>query len=484
MLRKTTFTDDYADMPGAVLLPHYSKGVDRNILHKRASVLEDIYSTIKPKAGHHCIHLISVADGDYYGPNTRADYYVSGDGEHTTDTPEDGASAVVQLHGGLKKYHDVTFMRDGAVYREHHNREEGAQPLGSVLAAKYNEPMHRGELIIEIPLNGWETDIDDLSNGKQLCFSIGAGAPYDICSICHHVARTEEGHCDHYKLHRNKIDDQGRRAFVITDNMAFHDISRVRNPAEKIALSLRKVANANGLVVPSDSVNVDSLKYFLPPAGLRRFETLKKLAAIEKIINAVSMPAEAKAALPALAMSSRPPDGDLAYKRLQGIISTDIPEVVMALQDKKAALPPGDFARLVLGDDEWPESNDNQLAVELQDGFGRLLNGSMCGTDGLEDVLNDSGYTPKMCGGEAMRLTPKACGRCCLSANDLLPEILNAVSNNLTPPRIVLQLRVGPKNTGIAAGVAKEYLSYLLSQLEGYDDSSMTMALIRQLLLK
>jgi len=56
--------------------------------------------------------------------------------------PEDPKHTEETTGEGLKKYHDSTYMKDGAVYQEHKTKD--TDPSGEIVAAKYNDDMHRG----------------------------------------------------------------------------------------------------------------------------------------------------------------------------------------------------------------------------------------------------------------------------------------------------------------------------------------------------
>jgi hypothetical protein len=91
----------FNDRPTAHLLQVHSRGVDRGHMQKFAS--EYMWNAdIKPVPGHSFVHLISVASGEYYGPNNNADWFNKTAGEFTCSNGK-----TIQLDGGLDKYHDA-----------------------------------------------------------------------------------------------------------------------------------------------------------------------------------------------------------------------------------------------------------------------------------------------------------------------------------------------------------------------------------------
>ena len=95
--------------------------------------------------------------------------------------PEKGVSKIAHFDGGLSMYHDDTYMKNGAVYQEHKTASAGEKPSGEVLAARYNKPMARGELIIAVDNEKWASRLDRKAKGNDIYLSIGARVPYDTC---------------------------------------------------------------------------------------------------------------------------------------------------------------------------------------------------------------------------------------------------------------------------------------------------------------
>lgn len=157
--------------------------------------------------------------------------------------PEDGKTASVKLDGGLSKYHDDTYMKDGAVYQEHQTKRAGVEPSGEIVCARYNPVMERGELIIAVDTNKWAPRLQKKAQGKDIYLSIGADVDRDICMLCGRQAKTASQHCDHFTKHRMQVYDCGKVACVMNDAPHFYDISGVDVPADRIAFVLQKVAS-------------------------------------------------------------------------------------------------------------------------------------------------------------------------------------------------------------------------------------------------
>ena len=67
--------NDSSQFPAAAVIPEFRGALDRQTLKKRASIFDAEYDKFERKPGHTYIHLISVAAGEHYGPNSRADFY-------------------------------------------------------------------------------------------------------------------------------------------------------------------------------------------------------------------------------------------------------------------------------------------------------------------------------------------------------------------------------------------------------------------------
>jgi len=190
----TSGYNDNEIFPPSEIIPVFSKGFDKSSLQKRASMFVDILPTFERKPGYQYIHLISVADGCTYGPNSRADFYNGEPCEIAIPHPEKDGPAIVLLDGGISKYHD-TFLKSGGVYTEHRNKHSDHPPKsqGYIVAAGYNKPMKRGELIIGVNDKAWSDDLEKLAKGTPLKFSIGFDATRDTCFPAGTLILTEHG---------------------------------------------------------------------------------------------------------------------------------------------------------------------------------------------------------------------------------------------------------------------------------------------------
>ena len=143
------------DVPAVEMIGVGDKGLDKSAMQKRASVFDDVLGSIEKKPNRTYLHVITTGALEKYFSNNNGDGW---HGDYMTarfPEPEDPKVVVMDLDGGLKKYHDKTFMEDASVYQEHRTKRNGVDPSGEVVIARYNEPMSRGELIIAVDTEKW-----------------------------------------------------------------------------------------------------------------------------------------------------------------------------------------------------------------------------------------------------------------------------------------------------------------------------------------
>jgi hypothetical protein len=418
---------------------------------------------IRPVPGHSFIHLVSVASGEYYGPNNNADWFNKTAGEFTCSNGK-----TLQLDGGLDKYHD-TFLKYGAVYYEHNNSRKNGPKHGEIHMASMNPAMHRGELIIKVANDKWADDLEKMANGDPVLFSMGTGVPYDTCSICGNQARTRNEYCGDLRYNKLGMDKNGHQAYAINDKPHFHDISKVKTPAEIIAFGLRKIAS--GGVIADDEEDLTGL--WLPIDLLRKIATrteadratlLEKMSAIEKRILAEGMTPDEENVAEAFGL-----DDDQEDKIVQKMDGIPLGDMFHGLNQGEMLLPPKAFVRIVMHKD--PEEIDglDELPDAVKTVFSELKDGGE-----LDEILSDGSY----------------CSGAHHPSRDTLGKVAN-LSEELSlgpePVRrrvITFALRGGKglRNKTASAGrpseaaryLAKEYAKYQLSFLAGVDDDRYT----------
>lgn len=480
------------DIPAAAIIPAFKGGLDKQSLAKRASIFDAEYDKFDRRPGHTYIHLISVAAGEHYGPNSRADFYNGDSYKHIVPHPEKGAAPFIILKPGLSATHDKTFMEHGGVYTEHKSSLDGVKPQGYIVKAAINPVMKRGELIIGVETAKWEDDIQKLESGNPLKFSIGASAPYDICSVCGHITTTEAGHCEHYKTMPGEFLEDGSQVYVISDNCLFHDISRVKNPAEKIAFSIRKVASGRGgrfsepVVGPVNASVVRAL--CVGDASKKRFDMLKKLAAIEKEITAQATAGAIDPIILKLLEKWRArrrghrKSANCAADSLKNFLDfANHEQIIGACNNKGYIMSPEEFVDLMLPAEDKCGFSITDAGIKAQ--LPGMLNDILHSVE-ADTFCNDTAYD---CPCSCHKTTEAGISRYCSnhSIGDLVDNIIDEIStdsdlqnaNNKVIITISNNISDSPERA-----VAQDYLSYLVSAAQHSRPEDMLLTLMDSLL--
>jgi hypothetical protein len=185
------------------------------------SLLEEYRPTDDSKV---LIHLIGMGNSDQYGFNRNGDWF-SGD--------------VLE-----KRAH--TFVTHGKMYREHANKDP-KKSIGEIKYAAYDpKGMQRVEILVHMDKDKAEEEYEMAKQGSALNFSMSCRVPNDRCSCCGNEAKTIANYCDCLKNHMGQyMDGFNKYAFAYNDEPTFFDISRVKNPADRIARHLEYMF-ANG----------------------------------------------------------------------------------------------------------------------------------------------------------------------------------------------------------------------------------------------
>ena len=480
--------DDSGKFPIAAIIPQFKNGLDRDTLKKRASIFDAMYDKFERKPKHTYIHLISVAAGEYYGPNARADFYNGDSYCHEFPQPEEGGPKFIILKRGLEATHNATFMKNGAPYTEHFSSLDGAKPQGYIVHAAINPEMHRGELIIGVETDKWADDIEKLENGTPMKFSIGASAPYDICSICGRKATTEKMHCDHYKQMPGAILEDGSQVYVISDNCVFHDISRVKNPAEKIAFSIRKVASGNvdRLTKAYGPTNVNVVRDLCKTASSKnRFDMLSKLAAIEKEIIAEATNKTLDPALIRLFSKKKATRKALkksASENLNSFLKVTDPENILCSCTKHDyIMSPEEFVDLMLPEEDKKayKIDSDKVTDNVKGIFGKILH-----SEDADTFCNDDTYE---CDTPCKPMTDLQIGNYCKTngvgdvVGALVADLLNNTDLQSENKRIIINISnksIGDTNEAMA----RDYASYLVSSALRSSPECLTTTLLRNIL--
>lgn len=306
-------------------------------------ITESLLRDNQPDDDHFMVHLIAMGDGETYGQNRNGDYW-----------PKEANN----------KYHD-TFVKKGHFFREHNNRDP-KEAIGIVKASAYNPDMSRIELVIHGDKKKAEEEYELAKEGKALSFSMSARVPYDICNVCGNKATKSANYCEHLKGRMNQyIPEFQKFAYAINDKPTFFDISRVANPADRIAHyldygfsdELKKAASAIPSIIFSDEL-AEAEGVCIPNAfgfsDRRKQEILEKLATVETYVDDVftgkDMPKDEKYNFVKYASERIFDQEDLTEEEINAIRSYEPGTLFRKLASSRALMPFKSFVSYITGD--------------------------------------------------------------------------------------------------------------------------------------
>lgn len=178
-----------------------------------SAVSEKLMRDNLPDDGHFGSLLIAMGADEGYGFNKNGDAW-----------PE---------HELIDRHH--TFVKNGHLFREHRNTDPKLA-IGQVKASAYNKEMRRVELIVHGSKDKAAEEYALVKAGKHLAYSMSARVKQDRCSICDHASKRSSEYCRHLKQAMCRwLPEHTKFAYAINDRPTFFDISRVKNPADRIA---------------------------------------------------------------------------------------------------------------------------------------------------------------------------------------------------------------------------------------------------------
>ena len=304
-------------------------------------VTENLLRDNLPDDKNFMVHLIAMGDGETYGQNRNGDFW-----------PKEAN----------QKYHN-TFVSHGHFFREHNNRDP-KKALGIVKASAYNPEMKRIELVIHGDKEKAEEEYGLAKEGKALSFSMSARVPYDICNVCDNKATKSANYCEHLKNRMNQFVPEFQKfAYAINDKPTFFDISRVANPADRIAHyldygfsdDLKKAASAPSIIYSDELARAEGvcIPNALGFSNPRRQQILEKLANEEQYINDVfggsDVARDEKYNFVKYASESIFNNEDVTDEEMEAMRSVEPGTLFRKLASKKSVMPFKAFVSYVTG---------------------------------------------------------------------------------------------------------------------------------------
>jgi len=318
---------------------------DQKTLTKRASMLSMLkYAKTKNQTD---LHIIALGAYEGTGFNRNGDAFLEKDCEDNCHYFKDS---------------------DRAVHRHHKNKPTDPK-YGNIKAAGYNKAMKRIELIVGLDNDKCADILDEQEKNGSTNWSMASKQAHDVCSWCHHKARTDDERCEHIPMKLGELNQEGIKCGMFNPDPHWFEQSYVRRPADYIGMSLSKLASFDELkpmlprdyltiykdmYVPSDSEFVISKK-----ASDKR-ALLQKLAEMEKHIDGISFNGpqdshDKHLAQVAHHMHNTP---QLSPETIDELRKFKPDQLMKALADQGIVMKPDEYSSYMFGDRVKKENKD------------------------------------------------------------------------------------------------------------------------------
>lgn len=298
-----------------------------------------------------------------------------------------------------QKNHSYFKRANRAVHRHHKNKPADPK-FGNIKAAAYNEQMKRIELIIGLDREKCADILHEQEKEGNTNWSMASKQAYDVCSWCGHKAKTDKDRCEHIPKKIGELNKKGEMCGMHNPDPHWFEISYVRRPADRIGLSLGKVAGAGARpMTTSDYLSLYGDIYvpdeFLisKKAGDKR-ALLTKLATIEKRVEAVAKSAKTRDELQLKEHASKlnSSSDDLPASVIDELRKHDPSRVLKSLADHGIIFSPSDFVKYLFAD-RVDRKRISGMKSLLPDCFSKAVDG-----DGDNELVNNEKYEPGFSG--------------------------------------------------------------------------------------
>jgi hypothetical protein len=400
-MRKEFATDDHGeliDAAGGSAFQFFERSDTMTKSASDAISKKDVEAHMPPD-GHFGVHLITMGAEEDFGCNRNCD---------------------AASRKSLEKYHP-TFEKFGCVFREHKNKCQKTQGIGQIKLARYNDRMHRGELIVWVDKEKAPDMYKEAKAGKELSWSMSMRLPHDRCSCCDHKAKRTTDYCGHLKSAMGKYIPEFRKyAYARNeDDVKFFDISEVKRRADRIATFLgysfgpedmAKAASEDRIITGAEWA--EHYGNFEPvPFAPWEAETLRKLAAEVQFVK------HADQHTLNVLVASLP--RALSHRDLEKLAKADFRSVGGELANRGIILDFGSFASIVTG----KSVEELRKEAEFRDIEGLKI------PELLEGMESNDGCA---CGDDAANaVTPDTYGCAFSSEKDAIDTLMDDVATNL-----------------------------------------------------
>ena len=368
------------------------------------------------------------------------------------------------LEKDCEKNHHYFTKSNRAVHRHHKNKPTDPK-YGNIKAAAYNKRMKRIELVVGLDKDKCSDILHEQETTGNTNWSMASKQAHDICSWCGHKAKDDKSRCTHIPKNIGEINKQGEMCGMINPDPRWFEISYVKRPADRIGMSLGKVAGDTNAVRPinaSDYLNLTGDMYIpedvmISKKACDKRDLLHKLAAMEKHVDMVanSKPINSKDSYikeHAHKISKTPGIDDLSMDKLR---SMDPSMVLKTLADQGIVFSPEDFSKYLF---------DNRLDKKHVAGMKTHLPHTFQSHENDGEVANNEKFEPDHIGKvnpELKHLTSKLHEGHSLEDGPAVRRIMIIISGgNLQPHKEETQTK-----EAVDQELAKQYTAYKLAAL-------------------
>lgn len=353
---------------------------DRQQLTKRASARE--FLKFAKTKGQTDLHIIAL--GAYEGTG----FNRNGDGFWEED---------------CIKNHKHFQEADRAVHRNHKNKPTDPK-YGNIKAAAYNKPMKRVELVVGLDNDKCADILDEQEKTGNTNWSMASKQAYDSCTWCDHKAKTDDDRCEHIPSKIGEMDKEGRMCGMKNPNPKWFEVSFVKRGADRIGMSLKKLAAAGDLKPMLTRDYLQIYTGFVPPeeelyiskkASDKRF-LLQKLAEMEKHVEAVGNKPSGEKLYLARHARKLSKSEKMDDKTIDELRKYDPKKILRILADHGIVFSPEDFCGYIFGG-RVSGKQVKGMKTHLPDIFRSLFDGEEKG-----EVVNNEKYEPS-----SMDMIPK-----------------------------------------------------------------------------
>jgi hypothetical protein len=287
-----------------------------------------------------------------------------------------------------------------AVHRHHQNKPNDPK-YGTIKASAYNDKMRRIELVVGLDRDKCADILDEQERTGNTNWSMAAKMASDLCSWCGHRAKTENDRCDCVKNHLGEINKEGEMCRMInTPDPRWFEISYVRRPADRIGMSLSKLASdlTYKPLPPSHFLNLYSDIYIpdelmISKKASDKRELLTKLAELEKYVDAVTKgnPVTSKDKFIKEHGHKLKHTPNIDSNSIDSLRKLDPGTVLKTLADHGIVLKPEDFSRYVFDDKVKPERVEG-MKTHLPHIYNKLDNDKAVNSETFDPSLHT--HTP------------------------------------------------------------------------------------------